>query len=70
MDLDFPKGTSAQAMAEELAARAWSDMRWQFCWYARCIPASGCKPENISSHMPTPRGVFNRIVRGDVFFYV
>jgi UPF0755 protein len=68
--LDFPKGTSTQAMADQLAQSGVIRYSWQFLM-ARALH-SGKKlqaGEYLFSHADTPHNIFNRIQRGDVFFY-
>ena len=70
MILDFPKGTSTQAMAEELAQNGVIRYSWQFLM-ARALN-SGKKlqaGEYQFARADSPSNVFNRIARGDVFFY-
>ena len=69
--LDFPKGTSAQAMAEQLADAGVVRYPWQFVLARLLHPAVRLQAgEYQFSHPDTTWNVFNRIVRGDVFFYV
>jgi UPF0755 protein len=68
--LDFPKGTSTQAMANELAQNGVIRYSWQFLM-ARALN-QGRKlqaGEYQFARADTPSNVFNRIARGDVFFY-
>jgi UPF0755 protein len=68
--LDFPKGTSTSAMATELADAGVVRYRWQFLAARMLHPASRLQAgEYQFSHSDTTWNVFNRIVRGDVFFY-
>ena len=68
--LDFPKGTSTQAMANELAQNGVIRYSWQFLM-ARALH-QGRKlqaGEYQFARADTPSNVLNRIARGDVFFY-
>jgi UPF0755 protein len=68
--VDFPKGTSTQAMARELAQNGVIRYSWQFLM-ARALH-SGRKlqaGEYQFARTATPSDVFDRIARGDVFFY-
>ena len=68
--LDFPKGTSSQAMADELAQSGVIRYSWQFLM-ARALH-SGKKlqaGEYRFEHSDTPANILDRIGRGDVFFY-
>ncbi len=68
--LDFPKGTSTQAMAEELAQKGVIRYSWQFLM-ARALH-QGRKlqaGEYQFARADTPSNILNRIARGDVFFY-
>lgn len=68
--LDFPKGTSTQAMAHELKENGVIRYSWQFLM-ARALH-SGRKlqaGEYRFDRADTPTNVLNRIARGDVFFY-
>jgi UPF0755 protein len=68
--LDFPKGTSTQAMADELAQAGVIRFSWQFLLLRMLHPAARLEAgEYLFSHADTPRNIFSRIVRGDVFFY-
>ena len=69
--VDFPKGTSAQAMAQQLAEAGVVRYPWQFVLARLLHPAVRLQAgEYQFSHPDTTWNVFNRIVRGDVFFYV
>jgi len=69
--LDFPKGTSAPAMAQQLADAGVVRYPWQFVLARLLHPAVRLQAgEYQFSHPDTTWNVFNRIVRGDVFFYV
>jgi UPF0755 protein len=68
--VDFPKGTSTQAMADELAQSGVIRYSWQFM-LARVI-----HPEKVLqageyrfARSDTTSDILNRIARGDVFFY-
>src|SRR6202050_1577506 len=68
--LEFPKGTSTQSMADELARSGVIRYSWQFLM-ARALH-SGKKlqaGEYLFSRADTPSNIFSRIQRGDVFFY-
>ena len=68
--LDFPKGTSTQAMANELAQNGVIRYSWQFL-LARALH-SGKRlqaGEYQFARADTPSDILNRIARGDVFFY-
>lgn len=68
--LDFPKGTSTQAMAEELADAGVIRYSWQFLLLRVLRPGARLEAgEYLFSHADSPRNIFSRIVRGDVFFY-
>jgi UPF0755 protein len=68
--VDFPKGTSTQAMADELAQNGVIRYSWQFLM-ARVLHR-GKKlqaGEYRFEHSDTPFNILDRIGRGDVFFY-
>lgn len=68
--LDFPKGTTTREMAEELAQNGVIRYSWQFLM-ARALN-SGKKlqaGEYQFAHADSPSDIFNRIARGDVFYY-
>ncbi len=68
--VDFPKGTSAQAMAEELSRAGVVQYAWQFLLVRALHPGARLQAgEYQFAREDSPRGVFDRIVRGDVFFY-
>lgn len=68
--VDFPKGTSAQAMAEELSRAGVVEYAWQFLLVRALHPGARLLAgEYQFARADSPRGVFDRIVRGDVFFY-
>jgi UPF0755 protein len=68
--LDFPKGTSTQAMAEELAQNGVIHYAWQFL-LARALHSSQRLQAGEYRFVrgDTPANILNRIARGDVFFY-
>lgn len=68
--LDFPKGTSTRAMANELAQNGVIRYSWQFLM-ARALHQSKKLQagEYRFARADTPSGILNRIARGDVFFY-
>jgi len=68
--VDFPKGTNAQAMAEVLARSGVVEYAWQFLFVRALNPGARLQAgEYRFTHADSPRQVFDRIVRGDVFFY-
>ena len=68
--LDFPKGTSAGAMATALADNGVIRYRWQFLVARLLHPAARLQAgEYQFAHSDTTWEIFSRIVRGDVFFY-
>jgi UPF0755 protein len=68
--LDFPKGTSTQAMANELARAGVIRYTWEFVLVRAFHPHSRLQAgEYQFTHADTPWNVFDRILRGDVFFY-
>jgi UPF0755 protein len=68
--LDFPKGTSTQAMADELARSGVIRYSWQFLMARALHPGKKLQAgEYLFSRSDTPRDIFSRIARGDVFFY-
>lgn len=68
--VDFPKGTSTQAMAEALARSGVVQYAWQFLFVRALHPGARLQAgEYQFARADSPRGVFDRIVRGDVFFY-
>ena len=68
--LDFPKGTSTQGMADELAEAGVIRFAWQFLLLRALRPTARLEAgEYLFSHADTPRNIFSRIARGDVFFY-
>ncbi len=68
--LDFPKGTSTQAMAGELAQNGVIRYSWQFLMVRALRQGRKLQAgEYRFARADTPSNVFNRIARGDVFFY-
>jgi UPF0755 protein len=68
--LDFPKGTSSSAMAQELAEAGVIRYPWQFVLARMLHPAARLEAgEYQFTHSDTTWNVFKRIERGDVFFY-
>jgi len=68
--LDFPKGTSTQAMADELAQNGVIRYSWQFLLLRAIDPRKKLQAGEYRFARPdSPAGVLNRIARGDVFFY-
>jgi UPF0755 protein len=68
--LDFPKGTSTQAMAEELAHNGVIRYSWQFLMTRALRPGTRLQAgEYRFARADTPSNILNRIARGDVFFY-
>ncbi|HLG98985.1 MAG TPA: endolytic transglycosylase MltG [Bryobacteraceae bacterium] len=68
--LDFPKGTSTQQMADQLADAGVVRYPWQFVLARLLHPAARLQAgEYQFTHPDTTWNVFNRIVRGDIFFY-
>ncbi len=68
--LDFPKGTSTQEMAQELAEKGVIRYSWQFLIARALNPDRKLQAgEYQFSRADTPSGILNRIARGDVFFY-
>jgi UPF0755 protein len=68
--LDFPKGTSTRAMAEQLAQSGVIRYSWQFLLLRVIDPAKKLQAGEYRFARPdSPSGVLNRIARGDVFFY-
>ncbi len=69
--LDFPKGTSTQAMAQQLADEGVVRYPWQFVLARLLHPTVTLQAgEYQFTHPDTTWAVFDRIERGDVFFYV
>jgi UPF0755 protein len=68
--LDFPKGTSTQAMAGELAQNGVIRYSWQFLIARALHPSRKLQAgEYRFARADTPLNVLDRIGRGDVFFY-
>lgn len=68
--LDFPKGTSAHAMADELAQNGVIRYSWQFLTARALHPGKRLQAgEYQFARADTPSNILNRIARGDVFFY-
>jgi len=68
--LDFPKGTSTKTMADQLSDAGVIRYSWQFLVLRALRPSARLEAgEYLFSHADTPRNVYSRIVRGDVFFY-
>lgn len=68
--LDFSKGTSTSAMAQQLADAGVVRYPWQFVLSRMLRPAARLQAgEYQFTHSDTTWNVFDRIVRGDVFFY-
>jgi len=69
--IEFPKGTSTQDMAQQLADAGVVRYPWQFVLARLLNPTVRLQAgEYQFSHSDTTWNVFNRIVRGDVFYYV
>ena len=68
--LDFPKGTSTQAMADALAHNGVIRYGWQFLMARALHPGKRLQAgEYQFASADTASNILNRIVRGDVFFY-
>jgi UPF0755 protein len=68
--LDFPKGTSARAMADELAEHGVIRYSWQFLMVRALYSSKRLQAgEYQFAKADSPSDVFDRIARGDVFFY-
>jgi UPF0755 protein len=68
--LDFPKGTNTSAMAGQLAESGVIRYPWQFVLARMLHPSARLQAgEYQFARSDTTWNVFNRIVRGDVFFY-
>jgi len=68
--VDFPKGTNTRAMAEDLERSGVIRYAWQFLLVRALHPGSRLQAgEYQFARADTARNVFDRIVRGDVFFY-
>lgn len=68
--LEFPKGTTTSAMAQQLADAGVVRYPWQFVLARLLHPAFRLQAgEYQFTHPDTTWSVFDRIVRGDIFFY-
>lgn len=68
--LDFPKGTTTEAMAEQLAQSGVIRYAWQFLLLRLIDPGKRLQAgEYQFARADSPSGVLNRIARGDIFFY-
>jgi UPF0755 protein len=68
--LDFPKGTSTRAIADQLAESGVVRYSWQFLFSRALNPGRKLQAgEYRFARADTPSNVLNRIARGDVFFY-
>jgi UPF0755 protein len=68
--LEFPKGTSTSAIAAQLAGSGVIESRWQFLLVRALRPSARLQAgEYRFSAAASTWRVFDRIVRGDVFFY-
>jgi len=68
--LDFPKGTSTQSMADELAQNGVIRYSWQFLLARALHPGRKLQAgEYLFARADTPSDIVDRIARGDVFFY-
>lgn len=68
--VEFPKGTSAQAMADTLAQNGVVRYSWQFLMARALHPGKRLQAgEYQFARADTPLDILNRIARGDVFFY-
>jgi peptidoglycan lytic transglycosylase G len=68
--VDFPKGTSTRAMASQLARAGVIRYRWQFLLARALRPAARLQAgEYEFTRAGSVPHVFDRIVRGDVFYY-
>jgi UPF0755 protein len=68
--LDFPKGTSTQAMADELAQNGVIRYSWQFIMVRALHRGAKLQAgEYQFARADNTSNIFNRIARGDVFFY-
>jgi len=68
--LDLAKGTSTHAIADQLAEAGVIRFSWQFLLLRALRPSARLEAgEYLFSRADTPRNIFSRIVRGDVFFY-
>ena len=68
--LEFPKGTSTQSMGQQLAAAGVIHYPWQLLLARALNPSARLKAgEYQFKQAASTLMVFNRIARGDVFFY-
>src|SRR5271166_5875840 len=68
--IDFPKGTSTQAMANELAESGVIRYSWQFLMARALHPGRKLQAgEYQFARADTPSNILSRIARGDVFYY-
>ena len=68
--LEFPKGTSSSAIATQLAETGVVQSRWQFLVVRALRPNARLQAGEYRFSTPESSWrVFDRIVRGDVFFY-
>jgi UPF0755 protein len=68
--LEFPKGTSTAAIATQLAETGVVQSRWQFLMVRALRPTARLQAGEYRFSTPESSWrVFDRIVRGDVFFY-
>ena len=68
--VDFPRGTSAAAMADELAASGVIRYSWQFLAIRALRPQARLQAGEYQFAEPASAfRVYDRIARGDVFFY-
>lgn len=68
--IEFPKGTSSSGMAGELAKAGVIRFRWQFLVARALRPKARLQAGEYRFSRPaSASSVFDRIVRGDVFFY-
>jgi UPF0755 protein len=68
--LDFPKGTSTRAMADELAQHGVIRYSWQFLMARVLHPDKRLQAgEYQFIHADSPFSVLDRIARGDIFYY-
>lgn len=68
--LDFPKGTTTQEMAHDLADNGIIRYPWQFLTVRALRPGRKLQAgEYQFTRADSPAHIFDRIARGDVFFY-
>ena len=68
--LDFPHGTSTAGMAAQLADAGVIRFRWQFLLVRLLLPRARLQAGEYQFSDPAPVfNVYDRIARGDVFFY-